>query len=68
MATCAKCKTEETEWYESGVPMCFSCANARQEAKLDSMERASAASAGGSSRSDTAYGVAPKYDELKRKA
>jgi hypothetical protein len=43
MAKCAKCKTEETTWYEGGVPICFSCANARQEAKLDAMNRTAAA-------------------------
>jgi len=46
MAICAKCKTEETEVYEAGVPICIPCANVQQEAKLDTLERASSASAG----------------------
>src|ERR1700677_4778602 len=34
MATCANCKTEETDRYEGGVPICLLCANAEQEATL----------------------------------
>jgi hypothetical protein len=52
MATCAHCKTQETQLYEDGVPICIPCANAVQEAKLDGIERASAAAAGGGSRFD----------------
>jgi hypothetical protein len=46
MAICAKCKTEESEAYEGGVPICITWANAQQETKLDTLERASSASAG----------------------
>jgi hypothetical protein len=66
MATCAKCKTEETEFYESGVPICFACANARQEIKLDKMERAFAASAGGNGRFDTAFDIVLVDPKRKR--
>lgn len=31
MAQCAHCKTEETELYEYGVPVCLKCANIRAE-------------------------------------
>ena len=29
MATCARCKTEETQLYVSGVPVCLKCSEAR---------------------------------------
>jgi hypothetical protein len=29
MATCASCKTQETELYENGVPACLKCIEAR---------------------------------------
>ena len=29
MATCAHCKTQQTELYENGVPVCILCADAR---------------------------------------
>ena len=44
MALCAYCKTEETELFESDVPICLSCSNARdKKSKTDTMERAAAA-------------------------
>jgi hypothetical protein len=58
MSTCAKCRTEEADFYENGVPLCFTCANVRQEAKLDKMERTSAASVGGESQFDKTLSTA----------
>jgi hypothetical protein len=48
MAICAHCKTEETELFESNVPICLACANARDaRSKKDTPERAAAANADG---------------------
>jgi hypothetical protein len=61
MAKCTYCKTQETQLYEDGVPICIVCSNRIQEAKLDCIEKASAAAAGGSSRADARFGNVPEY-------
>jgi hypothetical protein len=33
MATCAHCKTQETQLYENGVPICLDCADGRIKTK-----------------------------------
>ena len=57
MAICALCKTQETELYDSGVPICLACATDKA-AKIRRDERATAHSA-----RDGAGGNLPK--ELK---
>ena len=48
MAICAFCNTQETELFESGVPICLPCANARDaRSQEDTPERAAAANADG---------------------
>ena len=44
MAICAQCKTQETELYENGVPLCIACATDKA-AKINREERATAHSA-----------------------
>jgi hypothetical protein len=34
MATCAHCKTEQTQLYSYGVPVCIKCADIRAKASL----------------------------------
>jgi hypothetical protein len=54
MATCAHCKTQETDLFDNGVPICIACAT-NKDAKAKPMERA------------TAYGKMGKMpDDLKR--
>ena len=62
MATCGYCKTQQTQLYEDGVPICIMCSNAIQEAKLDGIEKASAATAGagGNTRADAMFGKMPE--------
>ena len=44
MVTCAYCKTQDTELYHSGIPICLTCVNAREaNAKEGNGERATAA-------------------------
>ena len=35
MATCAHCKTQETELYAGGVPICLDCANPTKPTEAD---------------------------------
>jgi hypothetical protein len=64
MATCAHCNTEETELYESGVPICLRCANAK-EAKIMQGTRGRAAAANGNGQFSTTFGVVP--EDLKQR-
>ena len=50
MATCAHCRTRETELYVNGVPICLSCADA-QGAKTteDNLDRHTATNGNGHS-------------------
>lgn len=50
MATCFHCKTEETQLFENGVPICLVCANTRAEAKLDTLQWAASANGNGYER------------------
>lgn len=44
MATCFHCKTQETQLYENGVPICIACANGRdKKAKQDHYKTAPSA-------------------------
>ena len=46
MELCAHCKAQETQLYESGVPICLSCANTR-DAELKQAEQKRTATANG---------------------
>jgi hypothetical protein len=38
MENCAQCKTQETQMYQNGVPICLACATDKA-AKIDPIER-----------------------------
>ena len=39
MALCAQCKTQETQTYENGLPICLACATDKA-AKIEPVKRA----------------------------
>jgi hypothetical protein len=62
MALCSRCKAE-TELYDNGVPICLSCANAK-DAKIKQGTRAWAAAANGNGQTHSTFGIVP--EDLKR--
>ena len=65
MATCAVCKTKETQLYENGVPICTGCVNWQQaKAKLDEIRRNVANAIDGNDGNDQPnLRIVPRYSK-----
>ena len=65
MATCAVCKTKETQLYENGVPICTGCVNWQQaKAKLDEIRRNVANAIDGNDSNDQPnLRIVPRYSK-----